>query len=284
MKKLSKGIFMNTLQNLHTHSRFCDGADTPEEMIQSALAQNLGAIGFSGHAYAPFSPYCAGKPDLTDSYKAEIRRLQEKYRAQLPVFLGLEVEMLAAVDIQDYDYLLGAVHYLKEGDTYIGFDRDADTVAQIIHRHFGGNGMAYAKAYYKTLANLPDYGDFDIVAHFDIITKHCQTHDFFDTDSKEYLHAAFEAIEALAGKIPYFEVNTGAIARGYRTTPYPHAPIIKELFRRGFGAVITSDCHDRRQLTCHFDQAAQLLQDCGCREKYILTQEGFIPVPLIYER
>lgn len=271
---------MNTLQNLHTHTRFCDGADTPEEIIQTAISQGLGAIGFSGHSYTPFSPYWAEKPDLTDAYKSEIRRLQEKYREQLPVFLGLEAEMLASPDMTGYDYLLGAIHYLKIGEEYVGFDRDARAVETIIHRHFGGDGMAYAKAYYKALATMPEHGNFDIIAHFDIITKHCQTHGFFDMDSKEYLHAAFAAIEALCGKIPYFEVNTGAIARGYRTAPYPHAPIIKELLRRGFGAIIASDCHDRRHLTCHFHEAAQLLYDCGCREQYILTQEGFVPVPL----
>jgi histidinol-phosphatase (PHP family) len=71
----------------------------------------------------------------------------------------------------------------------------------------------------------------------------------------------FEAIEALAGKIPYFEVNTGAIARGYRTTPYPMPFIIKEFQRRGFGVVLTSDCHNVAFLDCWFEEAAELLKE-----------------------
>lgn len=273
---------MNHLQNLHTHSRFCDGADTPEELIQTALAEGHESIGFSGHSYAWYSPAYAGKPDITEDYKAEIHRLQEKYRDQLDVFLGLEVEMYAKPDMTGYDYLLGSVHYLEmDKDHYVGFDRSAAVVADVINRYFGGDGLAYAKAYYKAMTQLPDYGNFDIIAHFDIITKHSETHDFFDPDSKEYLFAAYEAIEALAGKIPYFEVNTGAISRGYRTTPYPYAPIVKELLRRGFCPIISSDCHDRRYLSCNFTQAAQLLQECGCRERYILTRSGFVPVPLM---
>ena len=37
------------------------------------------------------------------------------------------------------------------------------------------------------------------------------------------------ALTALAGRIPLFEVNTGAIARGYRTTPYPDPFLLGQL-------------------------------------------------------
>ena len=61
--------------------------------------------------------------------------------------------------------------------------------------------MAYAKYYYKTLAQLPEYGDFDIIGHFDLIMKHSDNITFFDASSKEYINAAIEAMEALKGKI-----------------------------------------------------------------------------------
>ena len=32
-------------QDLHTHTTFCDGANTPEEMVQAALAQGLDCLG-----------------------------------------------------------------------------------------------------------------------------------------------------------------------------------------------------------------------------------------------
>ena len=268
------------IQNLHTHTVYCDGADAPEELVRTAIEKGHSAIGFSGHAYMPYSPYYAKRPDLTEDYKAEVRRLKEAYRDQIEIYLGLEVDMFAAPDLAGYDYLIGAVHYLKRQGEFIGFDRSAPVVAEVIDRHFGGDGMAYAREYYKTLAQLPEYGNFDILAHFDIITKHSENCSFFDPESKAYLHTAFEAVEALAGKIPLFEVNTGAIARGYRTTPYPSIPILRELGRRGFGAVITSDCHAKAQLDCRFDAAAELLRMCGFREKYILTETGFVPVPL----
>ena len=47
---------MNTLQNLHTHTNYCDGIDTPTEMIEAAIAKGFGGIGFSGHSYMFYSP------------------------------------------------------------------------------------------------------------------------------------------------------------------------------------------------------------------------------------
>ena len=66
-----------------------------------------------------------------------------------------------------------------------------------------------------------------------------------------------EAIWALKGKIPLFEVNTGAISRGYRTSPYPQMEFLRELHICGFCAVITSDCHDAEKLDCGFELAAE---------------------------
>ena len=103
---------------------------------------------------------------------------------------------------------------------------------------------------------------------------------FFDTTSNEYREYALAAVEALAGKIPYFEVNTGAMARGYRTTPYPDPFILKELKRQGFKPIISSDCHDRNFLDCGYDEAKRLLKEAGFTEHYVLKDEGFVAIPL----
>ena len=42
---------MKHLQNLHTHSTYCDGNDTLEEMIQTCMAKGFTSLGFSGHSY-----------------------------------------------------------------------------------------------------------------------------------------------------------------------------------------------------------------------------------------
>ena len=267
------------LQNLHIHTCYCDGKDTPEEIVLAAIEKGFSSIGFSGHAYMSYSKFFQKNGDHTEQYKKEIRRLKEKYKDRLKIYCGLEIDMYSDTDQSGYDYLIGAVHYLECEDGYVTFDNSAEELKMFVNRYFG-SGMEFAKAYYRTLAELPQHGKFDILAHFDLITKHGDNLQLFDTSAKEYRNAAIEAAEVLAGKIPLFEVNTGAIPRGYRRTPYPSVEIIKEFKRLGFGAVITSDCHDRKYLDCGFREAAELLKECGYKEKYIFTEQGFVAVPL----
>ena len=271
---------MKYLQNLHTHSKYCDGKDTPEEMIAHALAKGFDSIGFSGHSYMSFSPGYSMSIEGTEEYKKEIKELKKKYEGKIDVFLGLEFEMYSEVELSGYDYLIGSLHYFKIGDEYVGFDRSAEEVRRVIDVYFGGDGRAFAKKYYEKLCTLPEYGSFDILGHFDLITKNIEKARLFDIDSKEYRSAAITAIEALAGKIPLFEVNTGAISRGYRTSPYPTLELIKEFKERGFGAIISSDCHDGRYLDCGFENAGELLIAGGFTERYILTDSGFRAVEI----
>lgn len=272
---------MKHLQNLHTHSCFCDGQDTPEEMIETAICKGFDSIGFSGHSWMYFSPKYAMSPEKTVQYRSEVKRLREQYAGKIDVFLGLEMEIFSTdVDLSGYDYLIGSSHYFNFDGRMVGFDRSAEAVRQVIDDCFGSDGMKYAKAYYKNLARLPEYGDFDIIGHFDLITKHSEKEDFFDTESDEYREYAVSAAQALAGKIPYFEVNTGAIARGYRTTPYPDMFLLKKLRELGFRPVISSDCHQREMLDCGFEQAAGLLLKAGFDKRYVLTNNGFAAVPL----
>lgn len=266
---------MKHKQNLHTHTTYCDGKDTAEELILHAKSLGFDSLGFSGHSYMHYAPTHSMSLQGTEAYKAEINSLKNKYKNEIDIFCGLEFDMYSEIDLSGYDYLIGSVHFLLIDGEYIAFDRTAKDVKFIIDNYFDGKGISYAKAYYETLCKLPQYGNFDILGHFDLITKHCDTDNFFDQDSDEYIKAAVEAAEALGSKIPFFEVNTGAIARGYRKSPYPSRYLLRELKRIGYGAVITSDCHDKNMLDCEFDTAAEILRDCGFTEKYVLTNNGF---------
>lgn len=266
---------MQNLQNLHTHSTFCDGVDTPEEMVNIAIEKGFDSIGFSGHSYMQYSKNYSMSLENTKEYITDVNRLKMAYKDKIGVFLGLEFDMYSNVDLSDYNYLIGSMHYFKFGDNYIGFDRGAEECESIIKEYFSGDGLKFAKEYYKQFAELPQYGNFDIIGHFDLITKNLEKAELFDCNSKEYFYAALETLECFKGKIPFFEVNTGAIARGYRSTPYPSIPLLKELKKMGFGAVISSDCHNGKFLDCGFEDAREMLKECGFKERYILTENGF---------
>ena len=272
---------MGYKQCLHTHSILCDGKDTLEEMVQTAIEKGFDSIGFSGHTYTWHNPYGNATPENTERYKAEVTALKEKYADRIKVFLGLEVDLYSDTDLAGYDYLIGSVHYLKQGDAYIPIDRSrADILQGVIADWYGSDAMAFIKAYYEAVASLPQGGKFDIIGHFDLITKNLDTYPLFDDTSDAYIRCAVEAMEALRPHIPVFEVNTGAMARGKRKVPYPTATLLKYFRDLGFGAVISSDCHDGTKLDFGREDARQLLQSCGFKEQYILTDSGFEPIPL----
>lgn len=276
---------MKYLQNLHTHSTFCDGKNSLEEMVEAALARGFHSIGFSMHSYMSFSDYfnitAEEAKEKGKRYRAEAKRLKALYSDRIDILVAEEAEMYSEVDPSEYDYLIGSVHYVKKDGVYIGFDRDEQRVKEIVNTHFAGDGMAFARAYYENLCSLPEHGKYDIVGHFDLVAKVNESCHFFDEASKEYLSYAFEAIDALKGKIPFMEINTGAVARGYRSVPYPTLPLLKEIKRQGFGILFTSDCHDKRYFDCAFDDAAALALAAGYKEYFVLRGGAFIPESLL---
>ena len=272
---------MNTKQNLHIHSTYTDGKDAPEEMVLEAIARGFASIGFSEHSYMPFSTYPYQMNEAkTEEYKKEIAALKSKYKGRIDIFCGLEFELYSDLPTEGFDYLIGSVHYLDCGGRPLGFDRGLQETLDYVNENFGGDGLLFAQKYFETVATLPQKRKFDIIGHFDLLTKNNEKGAFIDTSSPKYLDMGIAAIHALKGKIPLFEVNTGAISRGYRTAPYPQMEFLKEFCRLGFGAVITSDCHDKRFIDCYYDEARALLAEAGFKTKWLLTDKGFKEVEL----
>ncbi len=269
---------MNSLQNLHTHTTYCDGKDTVEEMINAAIDKGFGGIGFSGHSYMFYSPSHSMSLEGTEKYKAEVTARKDKYKDKIDVFLGLEFDAYSVVDLSGYDYLIGSFHYLKIGDEYVGFDRSAEEVARIINVYFGGDGMAFAKESYRQFAELTKYGNFDIIGHFDIITKNIEKVKFFDTDSEEYLKYAFEALDTMRGKIPFFEVNTGAISRGYKKLPYPAQFMLGEIKNKNKRIILSSDSHSKETLTFYFEECLDILRANGIKSIVTYSDGAFAEV------
>ena len=42
------------LYNYHTHTNYCDGKNTAEEIVKKAIELGLSELGFSGHSYTDF--------------------------------------------------------------------------------------------------------------------------------------------------------------------------------------------------------------------------------------
>ena len=120
-------------QNLHTHTTFCDGNDDAEATVLKAIEIGFTSIGFSGHSHCEYIPTASSMTfENTALYKKEIARLKEKYQNQIEIFCGLEFDEYSDDDKKGYDYIIGANHYLKLGNEFVGFDRNAPTARSIL--------------------------------------------------------------------------------------------------------------------------------------------------------
>jgi histidinol-phosphatase (PHP family) len=248
-------------------------------MIEEAIARGFDSLGFSIHSHVPYSSLRI-TPDRIEAYNKKINELKPIYADRIKIFRGIEHDFYSDSSPNGYDYNLLAVHYLMANGNCRGFDVSLEGTVKYVNENFGGDGLAFAKRYYETLADAPSIGKFDIIAHIDIVAKNNEKGGFFDTSSKEYLSYAYDAIDALKGKIPFFEVNTGGVARGYRSSFYPQRELLIRLRECGFGATISSDCHNKAFVDYGFDEAAEYLRSAGFNSKFVLTENGFEEVAL----
>ena len=263
-------------QNLHTHGTFGDGRNEYEETVKHAINLGLTSIGFSEHGYTYFDDSCCMTKEEIPLYRNRINELKEKYAGKIDIFCGIEFDVYSEDDLSQYDYVIGDAHYIKKGDDFLIVDHgDYKELLGYIEKYYNGDPMGYAKDYYETQTLVTKLPKCDIVGHFDLITKMLEKYPIIDTESKAYKNYALEAITAVAEKIKVFEINVGAIARGYRTTPYPAPFILKRIKELGCGVVISSDCHNFNYLNKNFDLGIELAKSCGFDEVLILTNDGF---------
>lgn len=272
---------MKILSNLHTHTTYCDGQNTAEEMIQRAIELGWESIGFSGHAFTPCdTAYCMSR-EGTVSYREEILSLREKYRGVIQVYLGIEQDLFSDPPGFSYDFVIGSVHYLSLADgTYKAVDDSPEVTAAMVDQYFGGDYFRYIQAYYRQAAQVAKVTQCNIVGHFDLVTKFNEGGRFFDTADSRYRTAALEALEEVVRTCALFEINTGAMLRAGRSVPYPEAFLLRRLHELGGEVILSSDCHRVEGLDWAFGAAAELAKSCGFRYAKILQDGRFADVAL----
>lgn len=266
------------IQDLHTHTVFCDGKDAPEEMVRAAVALGMDSLGFSGHApMEPPGSWTMSEEDVP-RYRAEILRLREAYAGRLEIFLGLELDADSPPQTGPWDYTIGSVHQVIRDGVPLPVDESEPVLLQNAARYCGGDLLAFAEDYYRRVGEVPEKTGCQILGHFDLVCKFNEGDRLFDTSHPRYVAAALGALDRLAAQDVIFEINTGAMSRGYRSAPYPAPWLLRAMEARGLPICITSDCHRADTLLYAFGQAEELARSCGYRERMVLTRRGFQPV------
>lgn len=266
--------------NLHTHTKFCDGADAPEDIVQEAIKKGFDILGFSTHSLYPFSTDWHIVPKEFHIYKQEIKRLQQFYAGQLEILYGYEADYLPPFSIPDLrtyaalapDYLIGSVHYISTQNGWFTVDGPVEEVQRGIEKLFNGDGQKAVCTYFSLQREMLQQTRFDIIGHIDVIRKRNNILHFFDESAGWYQKEIRATAEAAARAGVIAEINTGGIARGALDDVYPSAMFLKLLYQAGVPVMINSDAHHAQDLDCAFDRARQCAADAGYRETVCLRR------------
>jgi len=263
--------------DLHTHTVFSDGVHTMEDMVRAAVERGFASVGISDHSYTHFDlRYCIRQERLPE-YHAELRRLKDAYAGRIQIYAGLEYDGYSELeDRYLYDYLIGDCHYIKVGDRYFSVDHAAEEQRKTVDEWFGGDSLAYCRAYFDTYVERTRLHRPDVLGHFDLPVKF----GLVDEETPAYRRMATEALLACLEVTPIVELNTGAMARGLRNDPYPHLFLLREILHHGGRVLLSSDAHRCENLGFRFEDGLALLRGMGFRSVAMLRHSGFEDVEI----
>ncbi len=196
----------------HLHSFFSgDSKMDAEEACKKAINMDLSGIAFTDHLDFDF-------PEFEEEYMIDFCRYNEfmdnlklKYKSKLKVIKGIEVGIQPhtiiksdrVVSSYNFDYVLASVHVIDGMDPYNKGFFDNKTKHQSFSRYLE-----------LILHMISSWDNFDMVGHFDYITRKC----CYDDNTLRYhdLSDLFDLIfKKLIDKGKGFEINTAC----YRNKP-----------------------------------------------------------------
>ena len=148
------------------------------------------------------------------------------------------------------DYTIGAVHYYHIDGVHYNVDYTPQVWLDALKA--AGSLKKLLENYFEEYLSFAKAVPFDIIAHFDLPTKFNDSDHLFDEDEKWYQDMALGYLDAFAATGKIFEINTGAMSRGYRKSPYPAPFLLKRLLELKSPIILSSDSHSVKTVTHAF--------------------------------
>lgn len=260
--------------NYHTHTIFCDGKGTPEEIAEYAVKKGFDILGFSSHSMYPFASNWHIPPKNFNDYVNSVNDAKNKFAGKLKILLGFEADYAPFVTVPDFDrykklnpdFLIGSVHYVFSEKGRLAVDYSANLLKEKIDLLYGGNAKKLVCEYFSLEREMLSKGKFSIIGHADLIRKNNKVLNMFSENDSWYRNEIKETANAIKNAGVIAEANTGAMARGYMNDIYPSAEFLSLLCERNVPVTLSSDAHNPEQLDFAFDKALECLRKAGYKE------------------
>lgn len=241
--------------DLHNHTTLCNHAiGSMDEYIQKAIELGINVYGFSEHA--PMKNFEDGYRLILDDkklYETSIKELQEKYKDQIKILLGYEVDYLKGDYILDeikdaqVDYLIGSVHYLGkwgfDNPEYIGGYKDKDI-------------NLIWEEYFEAIKQMAQTKLFNIVGHLDLIKV------FNYLPTKDIKTIAKDALQEIKNANMAIEINAAGFRKPIKEQ-YPSLELLELSFELDIPITFSSDAHSIDQIGYCYYEAITIAKQVG---------------------
>ncbi len=274
----------------HVHTEYSDDSLYPmEEVVKDALRLGLDEICFTDHVDYGIKPDWdgpepivwrrggSGEPDKIPlanvdypRYEAEIRKLQEKYRGQITLRMGLEFGMqVHTIPLYEklfarypFDFILLSVHQVEDKEFW-NQDFQRGRTREEFNRRY----------YEELLALVRRYRHYSVLAHPDLIARYDSAGPWPFEKLRPILTEILKTVIADGKGI---EVNTSCHRYGLKDLT-PSRDILR-LYRELGGTVLTigSDSHKKEHLGAFIRETMDELKEMGFEQ--FCTFEGMKPV------
>ncbi|MEE0928607.1 MAG: histidinol-phosphatase HisJ family protein [Acutalibacteraceae bacterium] len=267
--------------DLHTHTAYCDGDNTPEEMLLSAIEKGFNTYGFSSHSHLSYDESWNMSHAEQKKYVAEVLSLREKYKGKIEVLLGTEYDLLSDNDLTPFDYVIGSCHSLIKDGSYVSVDHSEKIFVDCVEKLYGGDYYFFCSDYFKMMSTADTRREVTFFGHFDLVNKFNKDFKFFSETDSRYTAPMLSALEKLAKSGKPFEINTQHTFRHSQTEASASALCwLSALSEMGGQIIINSDAHKTDRIGFNFDRAKQLAKKCGFKHYLVLNSDGFTSIPL----
>jgi histidinol-phosphatase (PHP family) len=248
-----------------------------DRYLAAAAAAGIDELGVSEHVYRfrqalelwDHPLWVANAIDDVDAYCEFVRGTPLKLGIECDFIPGAEERTEALLGARDFDYVVGSVHFIGEGDSAVdhdGFDvwdRDGDP-DEIWRRYF------------EALAGCARSGLFDILAHPDLVKVWGGARPLPERD----LRAFYEpAVEAIAESGIAVEISTAGLRKPVGEI-YPARGFAEMCVEAGAAFALSSDAHLPEQVGFEYGRAVEFLDSLGVGEICVFEQRRRHLVPL----
>jgi len=272
--------------NYHSHNFFCDGRSSMEEFVRFAISKNVKKYGFSSHAPLPFDTFWNMKLSDFDDYISEFKRLNEKYKDEIELYLGLEIDYIHNFsEIQnniypctDLNYLIGSIHYLDKlsTDDFWTIDGNFNDFSAGLNQLYDGDIRMAVERFFEISKFMLHKGGFDIIGHIDKIALNGSKCQGFDLNESWYKNLMGETLECVKQTGIIVEINTKSlIDKGFTYPNECFFPVINDL---QIPIVVNSDCHYPTSIIDGFEPTFKKLKEVGFKSMNQLINGLWQPV------